>query len=106
MDINALVISLLAINDDGSLPDQPNKHMLMFKVKRGPTWEWGFQDRHGVGILTGYRSGIWVRVLWGNEYHNGYRVGFDPDECIDYQDIIIELVPFKELINKINVKNK
>jgi hypothetical protein len=46
------------------------------KVKRGPTWMWGDQDKSGVGTVL-LREDIYdeftVRVRWPDGTTNGYR---------------------------------
>ncbi|XP_045169286.2 uncharacterized protein LOC123532018 [Mercenaria mercenaria] len=50
------------------------------RVERGPTWNYGSQDRYGAGVITQVDGSGWVKVRWNNsdryssqEY--SYRVG-------------------------------
>ncbi|XP_046850294.1 uncharacterized protein LOC124443806 [Xenia sp. Carnegie-2017] len=60
-------------DDDESLPTPPP---LGTRVRRGPQWNWGNQDGHGVGTVTNTTDTKgWVDVCWDNGRKNSYRFG-------------------------------
>ena len=66
---------------------------LGMKVKRGPDWKWGEQDRNGEGKVIAFNVGsghfesedlgkpladpLWCRIRWDLGGENGYRIGCD-----------------------------
>ena len=48
------------------------------RVRRGPDWNWGDQDRGGLGTTEHGSPAGWLRVRWDHDGStNGYRVGQD-----------------------------
>ena len=43
------------------------------RVKRGPDWKWGTQDKSGVGTINKLDSTGWVGVKWDHGGTNSYR---------------------------------
>ena len=57
------------------------------RVVRGKDWEWGDQDAHGVGTITGGgNSDGWVRVDWDCGSQNKYRIGDDGNFDLYYAE--------------------
>lgn len=56
---------------------------LYMRVRRGPDWEWGTQDREMAGTIVPYGEGIafdnttktkWASVLWDHGGRDNYRI--------------------------------
>ncbi|CAG9467247.1 unnamed protein product [Pedinophyceae sp. YPF-701] len=69
-------------------PDPPPEHddivtpanaRFGLRVRRGPDWKWGMQDRGRTGLLVKSEdpSNEWWRVEWNNGTGNAYRVGHE-----------------------------
>ena len=55
---------------------RPHMALLQIRVRRGPDWKWGEQDKNGEGItVSGSDSAGWIKVKWDGGGSNSYRVG-------------------------------
>ena len=77
-------------------------------VRRGPDWEWGFQDKKGIGHVCSIKDrdrntidsdgNVWIYVEWKGGSANMYRVGPDKFdlEVASKTDIKIKIPKRKE----------
>ncbi|CAH3022624.1 unnamed protein product [Porites evermanni] len=76
----ALLLAMIVADDDsddnsGNYPKPPP---VGTRVRRGPDWKWGDQDKHGPGtIIKNDSTPGWVDVQWDSDTKNSYRYGKD-----------------------------
>lgn len=60
-----------------NIPVTLENQYIGMRVKRGRDWDWGDQDRGGLGtiIRLGMEGNKWCQVEWDNDEENDYRVG-------------------------------
>lgn len=78
----ALLLAMIVADGDSDDDDVPGNYPkpppVGTRVRRGPHWKWGDQDKHRPGTIvkTGSTPG-WVDVEWDSGAKNSYRYGKD-----------------------------
>lgn len=75
----ALLLAMIVAegdDNDGASGNYPKPPPVGTRVRRGPHWKWGDQDKNGPGTIVKTDSTPgWVDVQWDSDVKNSYRYG-------------------------------